>query len=61
MDGSSGEKFFSLPDFCQSALTRRIQSLEEQLGVHLFERTRKGTKPTAFGIKLLEHSGVLYC
>ena len=43
----------------QSALTRSIQSLEEQLGVLLFERTRKGTKPTAFGIKLLEHSEVI--
>lgn len=43
----------------QSALTRSIQSLEEQLGVQLFERTRKGTKPTAFGIKLLEHSELI--
>ncbi|NOQ65513.1 MAG: LysR family transcriptional regulator [Methyloprofundus sp.] len=43
----------------QSALTRSIQSLEKQLGVLLFERTRKGTKPTAFGIKLLEHNEVI--
>jgi len=43
----------------QSALTRSIQSLEEQLGVQLFERTRKGTKPTALGIKLLEHGELI--
>jgi len=43
----------------QSALTRSIQSLEEELGVQLFIRERKGTKPTQFGIKLLEHGEVI--
>ncbi len=43
----------------QSALTRSIQGLEEELGVQLFSRERKGTTPTPFGIKLLEHSEVI--
>lgn len=43
----------------QSALSRSIQGLEDELGVQLFTRERKGTKPTSFGIKLLEHSEVI--
>jgi len=43
----------------QSALTRSIQGLEEELGVQLFSRERKGTTPTPFGIKLLEHSEII--
>ncbi len=43
----------------QSALTRSIQGLEEELGVQLFNRKRKGTAPTLFGIKLLEHSEII--
>jgi len=43
----------------QSALTRSIQGLEEELGVQLFNREHKGTTPTPSGIKLLEHSEVI--
>jgi len=33
----------------QSNLSRRIRSLEEQLGVKLFERTNGGVRPTPAG------------
>lgn len=33
----------------QSALSRSIQSLERQLGAPLFDRSRDGVEPTAFG------------
>jgi DNA-binding transcriptional LysR family regulator len=33
----------------QSALSRSIQTLENQLGVRLFDRGRDGVEPTAFG------------
>jgi DNA-binding transcriptional LysR family regulator len=33
----------------QSALSRRVQALEQMLGVQLFERSKRGTFPTANG------------
>lgn len=41
----------------QSALTRRIQTLEEELGVQLFTRTHRSAKLTAAGQTLFEDSG----
>jgi DNA-binding transcriptional LysR family regulator len=38
----------------QPSLTRGIATLERSLGVRLFDRTRKGAMPTAFGRVLLE-------
>jgi DNA-binding transcriptional LysR family regulator len=38
----------------QPSLTRGIATLERSLGVRLFDRTRKGAIPTAFGRVLLE-------
>lgn len=38
----------------QPSLTRGIAELERELGVPLFDRTRKGATPTAFGRVLLE-------
>jgi DNA-binding transcriptional LysR family regulator len=38
----------------QPSLTRGIAALERKLGVTLFDRTRKGVVPTAFGRVLLE-------
>ncbi|MFF7476970.1 LysR substrate-binding domain-containing protein [Streptomyces sp. NPDC008092] len=40
----------------QSAVTRQIIGLEEELGVALFERTRQGMVPTAAGAALVERS-----
>jgi len=38
----------------QSAITRRVQSLEESLGVELLDRNTKPLKPTAAGLKVFE-------
>ncbi len=38
----------------QPALSRSISSLEEQLGVQLFDRSKRGVVPTMFGKHLLE-------
>jgi LysR family nitrogen assimilation transcriptional regulator len=40
----------------QPAVTRQIRTLEEELGVPLFERTRGGMIPTAPGELLVEHA-----
>jgi DNA-binding transcriptional LysR family regulator len=40
----------------QSALSRRIQGLEEELGVALFDRTMRGVKLTPAGRALYEHA-----
>ncbi len=39
----------------QPALSLQIRKLEEELGVALFERTRKGVVPTMAGSRLLSH------
>jgi DNA-binding transcriptional LysR family regulator len=43
----------------QPSLTRRIALLEEDLGVTLFDRTRSGVVPTAFGKVLIERGDPL--
>ena len=40
----------------QPAITRQIRSLERELGVELFERTRHGMRPTAAGLSLAERA-----
>lgn len=40
----------------QSAVTRKVQKLEDTLGVSLFERTQAGTRLTAAGIDFCEHA-----
>jgi DNA-binding transcriptional LysR family regulator len=37
----------------QSNLSRRVQSLEEELGIRLFERTNGGVRPTPAGREFL--------
>jgi len=41
----------------QSALTRSIQSLESDLGLRLFDRSRAGVVPTAAGRRFAEEAG----
>ncbi len=43
-------------NFTASALTRRIQDLEAELGVVLFERTSRGMRPTTAGHMFLSHA-----
>lgn len=45
-------------DVSQSTLSRRIQLLERRLGVALFERSRKGVKPTLLGERFLRNAAV---
>ncbi|MEI8352823.1 MAG: LysR family transcriptional regulator [bacterium] len=40
----------------QPALSRSIQSLEDALGVHLFDRNPRDVEPTAFGELVLRHA-----
>ncbi|GHB73636.1 LysR family transcriptional regulator [Streptomyces viridiviolaceus] len=40
----------------QPAVTRQIRTLEQELGVALFERTRQGMQPTAAGTVMVERA-----
>jgi len=40
----------------QPAVTRQIRTLEQELGVPLFERTRQGMRPTEAGMIVVEHA-----
>jgi DNA-binding transcriptional LysR family regulator len=46
-------------DLSQPALSRSIAGFEATLGVRLFNRTRQGVEPTAFGERLLARGGAL--
>jgi len=46
-------------DLSQPALSRSIARLEAELGVRLFDRTRQGVEPTAFGERFLERGAQL--
>jgi DNA-binding transcriptional LysR family regulator len=43
----------------QSALSRSIQTLEEQFAVRLFDRGRSGVTPTSAGIRIVERAQAL--
>lgn len=43
----------------QPALSKSIKSLEEELGVRLFERRPRGVTPTIYGTTLLKHARLL--
>src|SRR5690348_13665869 len=43
----------------QPALTRRIKLLEEQLGVELLTRHRRGVEPTEAGLLVLERAELM--
>ena len=43
----------------QPALSRSIAGLEAALGIQLFNRTRQGVEPTAFGERLLARGSTL--
>ena len=40
----------------QPAVTRQIRALEDELGVALFERTRRGMRPTAAGMSMADRA-----
>ncbi|AWX57598.1 LysR family transcriptional regulator [Brevibacillus brevis] len=42
--------------FTQSAVSQMIQTLEKELGVSLFQRSRSGITPTSIGERMLAHA-----
>jgi len=42
--------------FTQSAVSQMIRSLEDELGVPLFHRSRNGVAPTSIGERMLQHA-----
>jgi LysR family transcriptional regulator, nitrogen assimilation regulatory protein len=49
-------KAAALLHLVQPAVTRQIRTLEEEIGVPLFERTRQGMVPTEAGVVLVERA-----
>jgi DNA-binding transcriptional LysR family regulator len=56
VDVGSVTKAAELLRLVQPAVTRQIQTLEHELGVSLFERTRHGMRPTAAGVSLADRA-----
>jgi len=54
-EGSLSAASLSLP-LSQSALTRSIQSLEREYGIHIFERSKAGARLTADGAAFVAHA-----
>lgn len=50
--GVAAEKCF----VSQPGLSMQVQKLEEELGVRLFDRTRRGAEPTPVGAKIIEQA-----
>ena len=55
-EAGSVTKASQLLHLVQPAVTRQIKTLEDELGVPLFERTRQGMRPTAAGSVLVERA-----
>jgi DNA-binding transcriptional LysR family regulator len=56
VDVGSVTRAAELLHLVQPAVTRQIRSLEQELGVTLFERTRHGMRPTGAGTSLAERA-----
>lgn len=55
-EAGSVTKAAQLLHLVQPAVTRQIRTLEQELGVSLFERTRQGMRPTEAGTVLVERA-----
>jgi len=56
VDTGSVTRAAQLLHVVQPAVTRQVRSLEHELGVPLFERTRRGMRPTPAGLRLAERA-----
>ena len=56
VETGSVTKAAELLHLVQPAVTRQVRSLEHELGVPLFERTRHGMRPTAAGLSLADRA-----